>query len=128
LVKGAKAVAETAGAAVSNAAQSLAQAVLDRLRTDPAEERTVERYERDPATQQPAIEAAIADVVATDETFASQLEELVAAYEQAKATSGGVGVEVHGNVAGSIQAGDHGILLDRTSGGDIRIGRDPDQK
>lgn len=126
LMKGAGAVAETAGEAVAEAARSLAQTVLNRLRADPAEQRTVERYERDPTAQAPAIEQAIADQVAADKSFAAQLQELVTAYEEAKQGSGGVGVEVRGNVGGSIQAGDHGVLVDRNTG-DVRIGRDADR-
>jgi hypothetical protein len=123
LIKGATQVAETAGAAVTEAARSIAQTVLDRLKADPEEKRTVERYENDPERQQPAIEAAIEQLVTADQAFAVELGRLVAAYEQAKQSSGGIGVEVHGNVGGSVQSGDHGILVDRNTG-DVRIGRD----
>lgn len=126
LIKGAGTITETVGPAVADAARSIAQAVLDRLKADPGEARTVERYERDPANQQSAVEGAIADLVAADQAFAVQLEALVATYEQAKAATGGVGVELHGNVGGSVQTGDHGTLIDRNTG-TVRIGRDAGQ-
>jgi len=124
LTKGAAAIAQQVGEAASNAAQTLAQAVLDRLKADPLEERTVERYEQDPETQQPAIEAAIKDLVATDEAFAARLQELVATYRAAAGTVSAI--DVDGDVDGSIVQGDHNVVIDRTTG-TVRIGGDADE-
>ena len=123
LTKGATEVAKQVGEAASKAAQTLAQAVLDRLKADPKEERTVERYEKDPATQQPAFEAAIADLVAADAAFAAQLEQLVGTYREA---SGDVStISIGGNVGGSVVQGNHNTLVGDTSGS-VRI-RDDDE-
>jgi len=124
LTKGAAAIAQQVGEAASNAAQTLAQAVLDRLKADPLEERTVERYEQDPETQQPAIEAAIKDLVATDEAFASRLQELVTTYREAAGTTSVINVD--GDVDGSIVQGDHNVVIDRTTG-TVRIGGSADE-
>ena len=124
LAKGAAAIAQQVGEAASNAAQTLAQAVLDRLKADPLEERTVERYEQDPEAQQPAIEAAIKDLVATDEAFAARLQELVATYRAAAGTVSAI--DVDGDVDGSIVQGDHNVVIDRTTG-TVRIGGDADE-
>ncbi len=118
LAKGAAAITQQVGEAASNAARTLAQAVLDRLKADPLEERTVERYEQEPEAQQAAIEAAIADVVAADEAFAARLEGLVATYREAAGTTS---ISVGGSVGGSIVQGDNNQVIDRTSG-TIRIG------
>ena len=123
LTKGATAVAKQVGEAASNAAQTLAQAVLDRLKADPKEERTVERYEQDPAAQQPAFEAAVADLVATDAAFAAQLEQLVATYREA---SGDVNtISIGGSVGGSVVQGSGNTVVGDTSG-TVRI-RDDDE-
>jgi NAD(P)H-dependent FMN reductase len=124
LTKGAAAIAQQVGEAASNAAQTLAQAVLDRLKADPLEERTVERYEQDPETQQPAIEAAIKDLVATDEAFAARLQELVATYREAAGTASAI--NIGGDVDGSIVQGDHNVVIDRTTG-TVRIDRSADE-
>lgn len=124
LTKGASEVAKQVGEAASHAAQTLAQAVLDRLRTDPKEERTVERYEGDPAAQQPALEAAVADLVAADAAFAAQLEQLVSAYREA---SGDVStISIGGSVGGSVVQGSNNTVVGDTSG-TVRIGADDDQ-
>jgi len=124
LTKGAAAIAQQVGEAASNAAQTLAQAVLDRLRADPLEERTVERYEQDPETQQPAIEAAIKDLVATDEAFAARLQELVTTYREAAGTTSVI--NVGGDVDGPIVQGDHNVVIEGTSG-TVRIGGSADE-
>jgi hypothetical protein len=66
LTKGAAALGQQVGEAAADAARTLAQAVLDRLKADPAEQRTVERYEADPEALEPAVEAAIDDAMAMD--------------------------------------------------------------
>jgi hypothetical protein len=124
LAKGAAAMTQQVGQAASNAAQALAQAVLDRLRSDPLEERTVERYEQAPEAQQPAIEAAIKDVVANDEAFAARLQELVTAYREAAGT--GSNITVGGDVGGSIVQGDGNVVIDRTTG-TVRTGGSADE-
>ena len=48
LTKGVAALTKEVGEAASNAAQTLAQAVLDRLKSDLLEQRTVDRYQQDP--------------------------------------------------------------------------------
>jgi NAD(P)H-dependent FMN reductase len=124
LTKGAAAIAQQVGEAASNAAQTLAQAVLDRLKADPLEERTVERYEQDPETQQPAIEAAIKDLVATDEAFAARLQELVTTYREAAGTTSVI--NVGGDVDGPIVQGDRNVVIEGTSG-TVRIGGSADE-
>ena len=124
LTKGAAAVARQVGEAASNAAQTLAQAVLDRLKSDPAEERTVERYEADPARQQSAIEAAIADLVASDAAFAARLEQLVATYRQASGDT--TTISIAGNVGGPVVQGNRNTVIGDTSG-TVRIGGDADE-
>jgi hypothetical protein len=124
LVRAAGTVSETVGAAVTDAAKTITQTVLDKLGADPNGERTVETYKGAPEQLQPAIAVAIDNLIATDEAFRTQLAELLKGYEAAKEGNGGVGVEVHGNVEGSIQSGDHNVQFDRTTG-DIRIEREP---
>jgi len=124
LVRTAGGVTETVETAVTDAARTIAQTVLDRLRADPAETMTVEHYEKEPKKVEPLIAPAINDLVAKDEAFKTQLEALLQGYEQAKERAGGVGVEVHGNVGGSVQSGDHNVQVDRTTG-TVNIGRDP---
>ena len=124
LVRTAGGVTETVGTAVTDAARTIAQSVLDTLKADPAEARTVERYESEPEKLEPSIAVAINDLVAKDEAFKTQLEALLQGYEQAKERAGGVGVEVHGNVEGSVQSGDHNVQIDRTTG-TVQINRDP---
>lgn len=123
LAKGAAAMTQQVGQAASNAAQTLAQAVLDRLRADPLEERTVERYEQAPEAQQPAIEAAIKDLLASDEAFAARLQELVTAYRKAAGTGPSITAR---DVGGSIVQGDRNVVVDRTSG-TVRIGDSADE-
>jgi hypothetical protein len=123
LARGAAAITQQVGEAASNAAQTLAKAVLDRLRADPLEERTVERYEQAPEAQQPAIEAAIKDLVASDEAFAARLQELVATYREAAGTGPSI---TAGDVGGSIVQGDRNVVVDRTSG-TVRIGDGADE-
>lgn len=123
LVRAADTVSETVGAAVSDAARTISQTVLDKLKTDPNGERTVEKYQSDPEKLEPAIAVAIDNLVAADAAFRAQLDELVQGYEAAKEDAGGVGVEIRGNVEGSVQYGDHNVQVDRTTG-DVRIGRD----
>jgi len=124
LVRAAGTVSETVGAAVTDAAKSISQTVLDKLKAAPDGERTVEKYQGDPARLEPAIAVAIDNLVAADAAFRTQLDELVQGYQAAKEGAGGVGVEIHGIVEGSVQSGDHNVQIDRTTG-DVRIGRDP---
>jgi hypothetical protein len=123
LVRAAGTVTETVGAAVTDAARSISETVLDKLKADPHGEQTVEKYESAPEQLEPAIAVAIDNLIAADEAFRSQLDELVKGYQAAKEGAGGVGIEVRGNVAGSIQSGDNNVQIDRTTG-DVRIGRD----
>ncbi len=124
LVRAAGTVSETVGAAVTDAAKTISQTVLDKLKTDPSVEPTVEKYQDAPAQLQPAIAVAIDNLIAADEAFRTQLAELLKGYEAAKEGAGGVGVEVHGNVEGSVQSGNNNMQFDRTTG-DVRIERDP---
>jgi hypothetical protein len=124
LVRTAGVVTETVGTAVTDAARTITRTVLDTLRADPAEARTVERYESEPEQLEPAIAVAINDLVATDQAFKTQLEALLQSYEKAKERAGGAGVEIHGNVEGSVQSGDHNVQIDRTTG-TVQIDRDP---
>jgi hypothetical protein len=123
LVRAAGTVSETVGAAVTDAAKTITQTVLDKLKADPNGERTVEKYQSAPEQLEPAIAVAIDNLVAADAAFRTQLDELVQGYQAAKDGAGGVGVEIHGNVEGSVQYGDHNVQVDRTSG-DVRIARD----
>jgi hypothetical protein len=116
LVRTAGAVTETVASGVIDAARTITQTVLDTLNADPAEARTVERYRSQPEQLEPSIVVAINDLVAKDEAFKSQLEALLEGYTQAKERAGGVGVEVHGNVEGSVQSGHHNMQSDRNTG------------
>ena len=113
LTKGAAALGQQVGEAAADAARTLAQAVLDRLKADPAEERTAERYEANPEALAPAVEAAIDEAVAKDQAFATQLEQLVATFREA---AGPRAVSIIGNVGGSVVVGDRNQVLDRSSG------------
>jgi hypothetical protein len=121
LTKGAAALGQQVGEAAADAARMLAQAVLDRLKADPAEQRTVERYEADPEALEPAVEAAIDDAMAKDEAFAAQLEQLVASFREA---AGPRAVTIIGNVGGSVVVGDRNQVIDRSSG-TISMNSDP---
>ena len=116
LVRTAGGVTETVGTAVTDAARTIAQTVLDRLKADPAEAKTVERYEREPEKLEPSIAVAINDLVTRDEALKTQLDALLQGYEQAKERAGGVGVEIHGNVEGSVQSGNDNVQSDRNTG------------
>ena len=120
--KGVAGLAKQVGEAASNVAQTLAQAVLDRLRQDPLEQRTVERYEEDPVGQQASVEAAIGDQLANDDAFAARLQELVKAYEDARAASG---IAIGGDVDGNVVQGDENVVV-KTNTGTIRYGTGPD--
>jgi len=123
LAKGAAAISAEVGEAAANAARTLAQAVLDRLKADPSEERTVERYQTDPEKQQSGIEAAIEQAVTQDEAFAARLQELVATYQAART---GPAISVGGNVGGSVVQGNNNQVITQTTG-TIRIGDGPDE-
>ena len=116
LVRAAGGVTETVETAVTDAARTIAQTVLDRLKADPAEAKTVERYEREPEKLEPSIAVAINDLVTRDEALKTQLDALLQGYEQAKERAGGVGVEIHGNVEGSVQSGNDNVQSDRNTG------------
>ncbi len=119
LVDGAAKIREQVGPVAADAARTLAQMVLDRLSGDPAEARTVERYKTQPEALQPAIEAALADVMARDKEFAAQLQSALSDFDP---NAAGAHVEVHGNVEGSVQAGSGNVQIDRSSG-DITLNR-----
>ena len=121
LTKKAAALGQQVGDAAADVARTLAQAVLDRLKADPAEQRTAERYETDPEALKPAVEAAIDDAVAQDQAFATQLEELVASFREA---AGPRAVSIIGDVGGSVVIGDHNQVIDRSSG-TISINSEP---
>jgi hypothetical protein len=123
LARAAGTVSETVGAAVTDAAKTITQTVLDKLKSTPGGEPTVEKYQNDPEKLEPAIAVAIDNLVAADAAFRTELDELLKGYEAAKEGAGGVGVEIHGNVEGSVQYGDRNVQVDRTTG-DVRIDRD----
>ena len=113
LVDGASKLGTQLGAAAADAARNLAQMVLDRLGGDPAEAKNVERYKAQPEAMQPAIEAALGDVIAHDEAFAAELQKVLAEYDP---NSAGVNVQVGGNVGGGIQVGNENIQINESSG------------
>jgi len=113
LAKGAATLTQQVGEAAASAARTLAEAVLERLKADPAEQRTAERYETNPEALRPAVEAAIEDAVTKDEAFAAQLEQLVAVFRQA---AGPQGVSIVGDVGGSVVVGDRNQVVDRSTG------------
>jgi hypothetical protein len=123
LVRAAGTVSETVGAAVTDAAKTITQTVLDKLKATPGGGPTVEKYQGDPEKLEPAIAVAIDNLVAADAAFRTEIDELLKGYQAAKDGAGGVGVEIHGNVEGSVQHGDHNVQVDRTTG-DVRIDRD----
>jgi catalase (peroxidase I) len=102
------------GDKAADVARTIATTVLDRLRSDPAEERTVERYEEAPEAQQPALEAAIADLLEADAGFAARLQELVGQYETTKAQAM---VALEGDLQDSQVIGQNdGIAVNRNAG------------
>jgi hypothetical protein len=115
LTQGVEGLARQVGEAASSAAQTIAQAVLDRLRQDPAETKTVERYEHAPERHEASVEAAIDDLMAADPQFAAKLEELVASYKQeSQATRGGI--NVGGNVDGNVVQDNKGVVIKDNTG------------
>ena len=115
LTQGAESLARQVGEAASNVAQSLAQAVLDRLRQDPAETKTVERYEREPERHAASVEAAIDDLVAADADFAAQIQDLVARFDQESQVARG-GITVGGNVDGNVVQNNTGVVVKENPG------------
>jgi hypothetical protein len=124
LTQGAKSLAKEVGEAASNAAQALAQAVLDRLRADPAESKTVERYEREPERQAASVESAIDDLIAADPEFAARIEELVARYNQ-ESEAYRIGINVSGGVDGNVVQDNSGVVV-KTNTGNIYSNTKPD--
>jgi len=122
LSKGVQAFGKQVGEAASNAAQTLAQAVLDRLRKDPLEERTVARYEADPAAHEESLKSAVGDAIEADADFKARLEKLVAEYRKAEAMSG---IVIGGDVDGNVVQGNENIVV-RDMTGNMRVGRDRD--
>ena len=53
--RGAEALAREVGKTAAELAESLRQTVLDRLRRDPLEQRTVERHEADPEAHEASV-------------------------------------------------------------------------
>ncbi len=123
LARAAGAVSETVGAAVTDAAKTITQTVLEKLKSTPGGEPTVEKYQGDPEKLEPAIAVAIDNLVAADAAFRTELDELLKGYEAAKEGAGGLGVEIHGSEGGSVQSCDRNLQFDRTNG-DVRIDRD----
>ena len=113
LTKGAAALGQQVGEAAAEAARTLAQAVLDRLKADPAEQRTAQRYEDNPEALEPALEAAIDATVAKDQAFATQLEQLVASFREA---AGPRAVSIIGTVGGSVVIGNQNQVISGSSG------------
>ena len=104
-------IAQKLGSKAAEAARNLANTVLDKLGEDPAEARTVERYRDNPTAMQPAVEAALKELVERDKAFAAQIQTLLVDYDEAEAAA----IQIE-HVEGSVQIGDHNILFDRTSG------------
>ena len=80
------------------------RAVLDRLKADPLEQRTAQRYEDNPEALEPAPRAAI-DATVADKAFATQLEQLVASFREA---AGPRAVNIIGTVGSSVVIGEPG--------------------
>jgi hypothetical protein len=118
LVDGASKLGTQVGAVAADAARTLAQMVLDRLGGDPAESKTVERYKAQPEAMQPAIEAALTDVVTQDKAFAAELQKVLADYDP---SSAGVHVVIGGDFERGI-IGDKGVVINDASG-DITFNR-----
>lgn len=116
LAKGAVAITAEVGETAANAARALAQAVLDRLRADPAEERNAERFEKDPEAIEPTIRAALDGLVAADAEFAAKLQGLVDTYESTATTSVNAG-----DVGRNVIVGDQNQVFDVNTG-TINIG------
>src|SRR5262245_27960300 len=108
-------IAQQVGSKAADAARNLARAVLDKLGEDPAEAKTIERYEANPTAMQPAVEAAIKELVERDKAFAAELQAMLDTYDQA--AGGGVSV---GEIHGPTQIGDHNTQVNETSG-DVTI-------
>ena len=119
--KGATLLKEAGQSAVQAAAQLFEQ-VMNRLKTDPAEAKNAERFEKNPKDYQAAVADALAEKMKNDPEFASRLAALLEDYQKAiyrvdtssiKVGSGAIampggiaagegGVAVAGNVQGGI--------------------------
>lgn len=106
------------GKAAGDVAQRLYKTVMDKLGADPAEARTVDRYQRDPDGYRAPLTDALADAVKADLEFADALRGLIAEY-QAAAPSAGVSM---GDVTGGVNIGDHGLQVNNPTG-PVTIGR-----
>ena len=100
------------GRAAGDVAQRLFKTVMDKLGADPAEARTVDRYQQDPDGYRAPITDALADAVKADPAFADALRGLIAEYQTA---APGAGVRM-GDVTGGVNIGDHGLQVNNPTG------------
>ncbi len=80
--KGATLIKE-AGQAAADAAAKLFQKVIDRLKSDPAEARNADRFEKEPVKHQELMGEVIGEQVKADPDFAAELQTLVDEFNQA---------------------------------------------
>jgi hypothetical protein len=111
-----------AGQAAADAAGELYRTVLDRLKADPAEAKTAERFEKNPDDFAKGVEAALTELVETDKAFATQLEALMTRLETS-APPGAVQMYVSGSGAAAsgnaAAAGERGAAA--TTGGHATV-------
>jgi len=69
--------------AAADAARQIYDAVMDRLKADPAEAKTAERFETDPDGYKAPVKDALTEAVQADPTFGDQLQSLLAQLEEA---------------------------------------------
>jgi len=100
------------GKAAGDVAQRLYKTVMDKLVADPAEARTVDRYQQNPEGYQTPITDALADAVKADPAFADALRGLIAEYQ---AAAPGAAVTMR-DVTGGVNIGDHGLQVNNPTG------------
>ena len=131
--KGASLLKE-AGQAAVDAAAKLFEKVMGKLKADPAEAKTAERFEQNPEAMKAAVEIAVDEKAKAEPDFAAELKKLVEEFEQAKSAAVSQMVAGSGAAASdhSVAAGAGGVAFQvggSVSGG-IVIGKDnkPDEK
>lgn len=113
---------QQAGRAAADAAGELFTTVMNRLKSDPTEAKTAERFEEQPDDFAKGVEAALAELVEKDEAFAAQLRTLMTRLEIAAPDGAlqlyvsGSGAAASGNAAA---AGERGAAA--TSGGQATV-------
>jgi hypothetical protein len=77
-----------AGQAVADAAGKLFQKVMDRLKADPTEAKTVERFEKNPEAHAASVAEAVDEKVKSEPEFAAELKTLLEEVQKAERAAG----------------------------------------